>query len=139
MKALSIKQPWAWAIMDGYKPVENRDWPTRFRGTVAIHASKGMTKPEYDDFYMFIREEPVGFYVIEKLPQYEQLERGVILGTVDIVDCVKDHPSPWFVGEYGFVMASPRSLPTPIPCRGLLGLWDVPTEFEQQLWRLTKP
>jgi hypothetical protein len=39
MLALSVRQPWAWAIGRGHKRVGNRDWDTRFRGTLAIHAS----------------------------------------------------------------------------------------------------
>ena len=30
--ALSIQQPWAWFIVNGYKDVENRTWSTKFRG-----------------------------------------------------------------------------------------------------------
>ncbi len=40
MKALSIMQPWAWLIVNGHKDIENRNWPTRFRGPVYIHAGK---------------------------------------------------------------------------------------------------
>ena len=28
MKALSIRQPWAWAILHAGKDIENRDWRT---------------------------------------------------------------------------------------------------------------
>lgn len=35
-------------------------------------------------------------------------ERGGIVGTVDIVGCVTDHPSPFFFGKYGFVLKNPR-------------------------------
>ena len=40
MKALSIRQPWAWLIVHGYKDVENRTWSTKFRGRVQVHAGK---------------------------------------------------------------------------------------------------
>ena len=40
MKAISIKQPWAWLIISGYKTVENRKWYTAHRGDILIHASK---------------------------------------------------------------------------------------------------
>jgi hypothetical protein len=46
MKALSIRQPWAWLILNAGKDIENRDWLTRFRGPFLIHASKGMTRAE---------------------------------------------------------------------------------------------
>jgi hypothetical protein len=48
MKALSIRQPWAWLIVNGYKDIENRSWATKFRGPVLIHAAKGMTGAEYN-------------------------------------------------------------------------------------------
>mgnify|MGYP002359850962 FL=1 len=38
MKALSIRQPWAGLIIHGYKDIENRDWPTRYRGPLLVHA-----------------------------------------------------------------------------------------------------
>jgi len=40
MIALSIQQPWAWAIIHGGKDVENRTWPTKFRGRFLVHASR---------------------------------------------------------------------------------------------------
>lgn len=40
MKALSFRHPWAWLIVAGYKDIENRSWPTNFRGRVYIHASR---------------------------------------------------------------------------------------------------
>ena len=43
LKALSIRQPWAWLIVNGFKDVENRNWRTHWRGRLLIHASKGMT------------------------------------------------------------------------------------------------
>jgi hypothetical protein len=49
MKALSIRQPWAWLILHAGKDIENRDWPTRFRGRFLIHAAKGMTRDEYEN------------------------------------------------------------------------------------------
>lgn len=42
MKAISIQQPWAWAILHAGKDVENRTWRTTYRGPVAIHASKAV-------------------------------------------------------------------------------------------------
>lgn len=49
MKALSIRQPWAWLIVNGHKDIENRSWPTRFRGKFLVHASNGMTRSEYEE------------------------------------------------------------------------------------------
>jgi hypothetical protein len=48
MKAISIRAPWAWAILHAGKDVENRTWPTNVRGTVAIHASNSMGRAYYE-------------------------------------------------------------------------------------------
>jgi hypothetical protein len=143
VKALSIKQPWALAIMRFGKDIENRDWPSSRRGRIAIHASKSMTRDEYDEFYFFIRQQDGLWNAVSGLPSFGRLKTmfafGAILGTVEIVDCVKEHSSPWFVGDYGFVLSNPQTLSTPIPCRGQLGFWDVPDEHEQALWALGNP
>src|SRR4051812_30121104 len=39
MKALTVKNPWAWAIFPAGKDIGNRPRRTNFRGTVAIHTS----------------------------------------------------------------------------------------------------
>lgn len=128
MKAISIRQPWAWAIMYASKDIENRDWPTNFRGTIAIHAAKGMTLDEYGDFIGFF-----GQFSGVDFPDPDELERGAIVGLVDIVDCVTESTSPWFQGDYGFVLKNPRPLLNPIPVRGALSLWTVLPEIEQQI------
>ena len=38
VSCLSVRQPWAWLIVHGYKDIENRTWPTRHRGDTVIHA-----------------------------------------------------------------------------------------------------
>lgn len=48
-KALSIRQPWADAIIWHDKDVENRNWPTKFRGPFCIHASKRWGRAEKID------------------------------------------------------------------------------------------
>lgn len=111
-RALSIQQPWAWLIVNGFKDVENRDWPTRIRGWVGVHAGKKIDR----DGIAFIRER---FPQIE-LP--ETFETGGIVGRVRIVDCVQDMDSPWFFGDYGFVLADAEPLPF-MPCRGALGFF----------------
>src|SRR5688572_4676832 len=54
MKALSLRQPWAWAVVHGGKRVENRGWTTDYRGPLLIHASTGMTRGEYEDAVAFM-------------------------------------------------------------------------------------
>lgn len=128
LKALSLTQPWLWSILHAGKSIENRKWPTYFRGTCALHAAKGMKDEEYHSAKAFI-EAVSGLTV----PKPEELVRGAIVGLVDIVDCVKVHTSPWFFGKYGFVLENPRILPTPIACKGALNFWDVPGEITEQI------
>lgn len=50
MKAISVRQPWAWAILHAGKRIENRDWKgCSYRGPILIHASKGCGREEFDD------------------------------------------------------------------------------------------
>jgi hypothetical protein len=103
--ALSIRQPWAWLILHAGKDIENRSWPTKFRGRILVHASKGLTRAEYE-----AGEDPLwaaGGPAIA-LPPFEELERGGIVGAVDIVNCVTASRSPWFCGQFGFVLRDPR-------------------------------
>ena len=57
MLALSIRQPWAWLIVHGWKDIENRTWRTRVRGRFLIHAAKGMTNREYLDAIEFAHDK----------------------------------------------------------------------------------
>lgn len=121
MKAISIRQPWAWLILNAGKDIENRSWPTKIRGRVLIHASKGMTRAEYAD-----ATDPLWASRGESidLPPFEDLERGGIVGSVEIVDCVRESDSPWFNGDWGFVLSNPKTLPFQ-PVNGQLGFFEV--------------
>lgn len=125
MLALSIRQPWAWHILNSGKDIENRDWYTRVRGRILIHASKGMTRDEYES-----GNDPLwasGGPTIE-LPGIHALERGGFVGSVDIIDCVAQSDSPWFCGRFGFVLRDPRPMPF-TPYRGQLGFFEVPDDI----------
>lgn len=130
MKAISIRQPWAWAIVHAGKDIENRDWYCRYRGPLIIHAAKGMTRDEYEDClaccHAISRKHP--FAEGLHLPSFEMLQRGGIIGLVDMVDCVSESASPWFFGKYGFVLRNPRSVEF-VPFKGALGIFDVPEEL----------
>ncbi|KWT89300.1 MULTISPECIES: ASCH domain-containing protein [unclassified Variovorax] len=123
MKALSVRQPWAWLIVNGFKDIENRTWSTRQRGTILVHASQGMTRREYQEVVMFlVTSLPAA--TRPHLPPFEDLERGGIVGQVDIVDCVTDSTSPWYMGAVGFVLANAQTLPFR-PLKGALGFFEV--------------
>lgn len=117
--ALSVRQPWAWAIIHAGKDIENRSWQAIShgfdrRGRIAIHASKGLSRDEYKnakDFMGSIRVE---------CPAACDLLRGGIIGSVDVTDVVDDSDSDWFFGPRGIVMRNPVPCEF-IPCLGMLG------------------
>ncbi|MCF6126025.1 hypothetical protein EN904_12305 [Mesorhizobium sp. M7A.F.Ca.CA.001.07.2.1] len=123
--AISVRQPWPWAMMHCGKDIENRDWPTKIRGRVCLHAAKGMTRDEYEDCLATIHEISLThpFKPGLMLPAFEELPRGGIVGTVDIVDCVAESASPWFFGRYGFVLRNVELLDEFIPVKGALGFF----------------
>jgi hypothetical protein len=127
MKAISIRQPWAWLILHAGKDIENRDWPTKLRGRILVHASKGMTKAEYeyalDTAHAISRTHPFPHGLT--MPAFSDLPRGGIVGSVEITDCVTDSESPWFFGHHGFVLRNPRQLDF-VPFKGALGFFYVP-------------
>jgi len=134
VKALSLTEPMAWAIFHG-KDVENRRWPTKIRGRVYIHASKGFDKRHYD----FIALERVACLLDELLPEPEDFVHGAIIGEVDIVDCVFYPPddlprlhSPWAKpGQYGFILANAVEYDKSIPCKGRLRFFEPAFEAER--------
>jgi hypothetical protein len=101
-------------IVNGYKAVENRDWSTKVRGWIGIHAGQTYDK----DGDAWVRRQ----FPHIPLPQPSEIERGGIVGRARLVDCVSKHPSPWFFGDYGFMLEDAEPLPL-IPCRGQLGFF----------------
>ena len=115
VRALSVRQPWAWLIVNGYKDIENRTWRTSHRGPLLIHA--GLSKVSLT---LAFKDEIKKTYGVV-LP--ESVEIGGIVGVVEVVDCVKNHPSKWkFKGTWGWVLENPRRLPSR-KCKGSLGLF----------------
>lgn len=122
MKALSIRQPWAWLILNAGKDIENRDWPTPFRGRFLIHAGKGMTREEYEN-----GAETYWAIAHKLMPHFRTLERGGIVGTAVLTACVRKSPSPWFFGDYGFELRDAAPVPFR-PYKGMLGFFEVPDD-----------
>ena len=117
MKALSIRQPWAWLVVNGYKDIENRTWSTSFRGRIYVHTGQRMV----DDDYPEQREYMTRAGIV--IPS--RLARGAIVGEVTIAGCVDESASPWFCGPYGFILEDPVTYSEPVPCRGQLGFFAV--------------
>ena len=132
MKAITVRQPSAWAILHARKNIENRSWRTHLRGTIAIHAAKGMTRSEYEAVISYF---PLRWQWV--VPAFEELPRSAIIGVVDLVDCVEESKSRWFGGPLGFVLKNPRPI-NPIPCIGGLGFWDLHPEIERKIRRMIK-
>lgn len=117
MLALTIHPEYAAAICGGLKTIEWRSRRTSHRGLIAIHAS---------------------------------LPVGAIIGLAEITGCeeiglpsfwpdlagralpgnVNPDPRGWPVA---WLLAHARLLPTPITCRGKLGLWEIPREVSSEL------
>lgn len=85
MKALSIRQPWAWLIANGIATVENRSWKTSYRGEFLIHASRqiDLDTATLDE----LRRAVYADYGV-RIP--DELPTGGIVGQARIVDCVRE-------------------------------------------------
>ena len=123
MKVLTIKQPWAELIIDGYKKYEFRGWKTKYRGKILIHAGMSLEKD------MMIRFKDYNLdYTL-----------GVIIGEADLVDCIlvdkkfneelrNINPIVYgrsnHVENYAWKLENIIKYDEPIPCKGQLGLWN---------------
>lgn len=135
MKTLSVRQPWAYLLCSGIKDIENRTWklPKKHKGErVLIHASA-----KADDIKLAIdgqatAEEIQLFSALNYCDENELY--SAIIGSVEIVDCVINHPSIWAEkGVYNWVLANPILFEKPIlNVKGKLGFWDydLPEEYE---------
>ena len=113
--ALTIRQPWAWAIIHAGKNVENRSWSTDHRGPLVIHAGR--------------RIDPNGVARLRELgldpPDETEILVGGIIGQVELTGVRRDDPSRWAVpGAYHWQLADARALPFE-PLRGCQTLWRV--------------
>jgi hypothetical protein len=135
-KAISIRAPWWWFILHGSKDIENRDWATKVRGRVYVHASKRWVRSEIYCAVEVIIDvlSKVGLIFPWTLTEEFLRERcGCIVGSVEIVDCIRKSDSTWFFGEYGFVLRNPVAFETPVPCKGALGFFEVPESVMAEL------
>lgn len=123
MKALSIQQPWAWAIVKRDKRVENRTWPTTYRGPVLIHASQACQDSSIEACAKILGVQPAAM-LQEMVRDPQGLAAGAVVGVARLVDCVERSESRWFFGPFGFVLENVRPL-NPFPIRGRLGLFDL--------------
>lgn len=157
MKALTVQQPWAWAIFNG-KNIENRSQLWSHRGPLAIHAGFRLAASAMHDPRILgaVAGSPIDsrcrFWSLQGDLE-PHLVYGAIIGLVEVVDC---HPAagccaPWGETEYvefggrprqqiaHLVLENPSLLAEPIPCRGALGLWNVPEDIDAKCDSEIKP
>lgn len=118
MKALTIRQPWAGAIIHQTKRIENRSWklPAVHTGTpVLIHAGAERDKDA------IVYGPNLGVY-------------GAIIGVVTFADCHFDSGrqpccSEWaFTGVYHWRITNVIALPEPVPAKGQQQFWTPPDD-----------
>lgn len=142
MKALTVQQPWAWAIVHGGKTVENRTQAWKYRGPLAIHAGARLSQRGCE-LLPDLLGETQGSDDLLWMYADAQLEHGAIIGLVQLVDVHTALPgccdSPWAEQAYEehggttrrdlvhLVLDDARAI-DPIPCPGRLGLWTPPAD-----------
>jgi hypothetical protein len=127
--ALTIRQPGVEFILRYGKNVENRTWTTSYRGWLALHASQVA--------------EPLDEEIREAFEIPADLPLGAIVGVARLVEihhCPAGRScSPWArPGVYHWRISDPRPLPEPIPARGHLGLWELPSHARRAVNRATR-
>ncbi|QOT16500.1 ASCH domain-containing protein [Paenarthrobacter sp. YJN-5] len=129
LKALTVKNPWAWAIINAGKNVENRSQPTSHRGTLYIHIAKRDDEAGHEN--EAIRQARAE--ASQAVRNHLQLQ-GYVLGTVEVVGChhssdckTKDgYCSEWArPGFYHWELSQPRPLACPFPEVGKLNIWNL--------------
>jgi len=115
LMALSIRQPYAEAIIRGEKVEEYRSWSTNHRGPLVIHAAS--TKPRPADLAQYPRVDP------------GELVYGALVGVVDVVDVLFDNHEECYV----WILEKPRKLAEPLVCKGKLNLWQVPRDLAERM------
>lgn len=129
MRALTLWQPWAFAIAHLGKDVENRTWkpPGDIQGQrIAIHAGKRI---DWDATWALHAEG----HSIPLKPI-----TGAVVAVATVSGFVTENHgtrrrSPWFAGAYGWCLDDVIVLPDPVVCRGAQRLWALPSEVEGQV------
>lgn len=134
MKALSIRQPWAWAIIRGFKPWENRTWNSNFCGMFAVHASLTFDHGGYR--WICANHKMLGIDVAD-IPAAADFVRGEIVGFATMDGCVKvdkyNEKEPWLFGPVGFKISEPMELIEPIKCKGALNFFYLPKRVDKMV------
>lgn len=129
MKALTIKEPWATLIINGYKKYEFRSWKTNYRGKILIHAGLNIEKD-----------------MLQRFEEYNlEYSKGLIIGEVELVDCIlvdekldkelrKTNQNVYgnnHINMYAWKLENIKKYKKPIKVKGKLGLWNYEEKGEQ--------
>jgi activating signal cointegrator 1 len=145
IKCLSIWQPWASLIVQGFKHVETRSWPTGHRGLLAIHASKHRMDYDERERILWMSGIPLRLkhffqdYSPAHIVSYPTLPFGKIVGSVEILNCVRAEEAgaltvtqkalgDFTPGRFAWLLGGSVEFEKPIPMRGQQGLFDVEIE-----------
>lgn len=129
MKAVTIRQPFAWAIAAGFKDIENRSWAPRVEPgeLVAIHAA--VAAPSPNDVALV--QKRIGRRA--RVP--ESYDCGAVVAVARVAKVITVSRSAWFSGPLGWVLEDVTPVRKPIDCKGQLGLWNLPSSVEASLRR----
>lgn len=127
VRCITLQEPWAWLISQGFKDCENRKWSTVFQGRVFIHSGKA-----FSDDYRKI-ENWVGTHMGIMLPGRAWLEQyhcGRIVGVAEFAPMVSLLPdSPWKMrNQWAWPITWCHAVIPTAPVKGMLGLWRLPTD-----------
>jgi hypothetical protein len=116
VKALTVCQPHAWAIIHGDKRVENRTWPSNHRGLLLIHSGKSRERLRCTRY--------------PGQPPDSELAFGALIGLVFMYGCGRPEQftSPYAEGPWCHAFSEVVPLAEPVPWRGTLGYFDVPLD-----------
>lgn len=133
--ALSVMQPWAWAMTDipspDEKACENRTQITHRRGRIWLHASKRWDTEAHDTDEQLAWWMDCQGLLKDGEPVKTAVPTGVIVGMATITDCHRDGSPFCECGHWGqrfayhWVLAHITRLPEPVPAKGMLGFWKV--------------
>jgi hypothetical protein len=128
MRALTLWQPWAWAVLHAGKRIENRTRPfprKLLHETFALHAGRTYSQGVWN----WPLETPP--------PRRHECVLGAVVGTarlVQVVDRASELPEDqrrWWSGPFGWLLDDVRPLTKPVPCRGRQGFWTLPSDVEE--------
>jgi hypothetical protein len=127
VRCITLQEPWAWLISQGFKDCENRKWHTVFQGRVFIHSGLSFAA-DYRNI-----ENWVGTHMGIMLPGKEWLKKyhvGRIVAVAEFGQMVAKLPdSQWKMqNQWAWPINWCHAVNPTDPVKGMLGLWRLPTD-----------